>query len=51
MDELVAQSPEQQIITSAPVTSAIPTTDDNDVQVAEITVQIELKGKESTANN
>ncbi|KAK6112630.1 C2H2-type zinc finger family protein [Brugia pahangi] len=33
MDELVAQSPEQQIITSAPVTSAIPTTDDNDVGI------------------
>uniref|UniRef100_A0AAF5PKT0 C2H2-type domain-containing protein n=1 Tax=Wuchereria bancrofti TaxID=6293 RepID=A0AAF5PKT0_WUCBA len=33
MDESVAQSPEQQIITRASVTSAIPTTDHNDAKL------------------
>uniref|UniRef100_A0A1I7V758 Zinc finger protein n=1 Tax=Loa loa TaxID=7209 RepID=A0A1I7V758_LOALO len=51
MDESLTQSPEKQTPASASVTSAISTVDDDDVQVAEITVQIELKGKESTANN
>ncbi|CAG9535248.1 unnamed protein product [Cercopithifilaria johnstoni] len=52
MDESVAQSPKQQTPTDNSPTSAIPiAADNNDTQVAEITVQIELKGKESTANN
>uniref|UniRef100_A0A1I8EBI7 Uncharacterized protein n=1 Tax=Wuchereria bancrofti TaxID=6293 RepID=A0A1I8EBI7_WUCBA len=61
MDESVAQSPEQQIITRASVTSAIPTTDHNDAYLGKSissellksckAKQIEIHGRSVSGNN